>query len=62
MTRAKKKLLLTIGCCVDAFAGGLLMGEFAKHHQPILAAITVIVTFGFGICMILLMDEYIQDR
>ncbi len=62
MTRAKKKLLLTTGCIVDAFVGGLMMGEFVKHHEPILAAISVIVTFGFGICMIFLMDEYILDR
>lgn len=57
MTRAKKRAIITISCCVVAIAGGLLFGELASHHEPLLAAIAVIVAFGVGICLIFIMED-----
>lgn len=43
---------------LGAIIGGLLFGELVTHHKPLLAAITVICSFGIGCCIIVILDQF----
>ena len=60
MTATKKKAMWMVCFILAAIIGGLLFGEFLKHGETLLAAITIICAFGLACCFIVLLEEPVE--